>query len=80
MSDRHIDPALDGELDLITCPECSDVASIEWQAWIGDLLHLKIRCIHRHWFLMPAEHISRYGTGIPYVRGLDLAASRERWS
>lgn len=54
-------------IELVTCPECGDVAALEWQTWISGLLHLKIRCVHRHWFLMLAERITRYGTDPPYL-------------
>jgi hypothetical protein len=54
-------------MSLMTCPECSNVASIEWETWIGDVLHLKLWCVNRHWFLMPAERITCYGTDAPYL-------------
>ena len=38
------------DVPLVTCPECGNVASIEWQSWISDVLHLKLRCVNRHWF------------------------------
>jgi hypothetical protein len=52
---------------LVTCPECSNVASIEWETWIGGVLHLKLRCVNRHWFFMPAERITSYGSAAPYL-------------
>jgi uncharacterized protein YcaQ len=31
------------------------VAPIEWQTTLGAALYLKVRCIDRHWFLLPAD-------------------------
>lgn len=50
----------EAELPLVCCPECGEVASIEWPAVVDEILHLKIRCIQRHWFLMSAERILPY--------------------
>ncbi|GII94240.1 hypothetical protein Ssi02_44710 [Sinosporangium siamense] len=46
------------------------MASIEWESPVDEVLLLKLRCVERHWFLMPAEGITYYGTDIPY-RGAD---------
>lgn len=48
-------------LELVSCPECGQVASIEWSSTIRGVVHLKIRCIARHWFLMPGEQLDNYG-------------------
>ncbi|PRZ41696.1 hypothetical protein CLV47_10855 [Antricoccus suffuscus] len=50
----------------MTCPGCGSVASIEWECWISNVLHFKLHCLRRHWFLMPAERICYYGTDIFY--------------
>jgi hypothetical protein len=44
----------------VHCPECGAVASIEWEATFARVQHLKVRCIHRHWFLLPADLVSEY--------------------
>ena len=53
-------PALRSEataLDLVVCPECDAVAEVEWRVVAdsteGPVEHVKIRCRHGHWFLMP---------------------------
>lgn len=53
-------------LSLVSCPECSDVASVEWQTWLDGVLHLKLRCLHRHWFFMPADGTTGHGTQVPH--------------
>jgi len=42
-------------VEFVDCPECGELASIEWQADFCGVTHCKVRCIQRHWFLMPAE-------------------------
>ena len=46
-------------LELVRCPECGQVASIEWRRTVGGVALWKIRCIARHWFLMPADGVTR---------------------
>jgi hypothetical protein len=47
------------ELVIIGCPECGTPAEVEWSTCLastdGPVEHLKIRCVQRHWFLMPAD-------------------------
>jgi hypothetical protein len=47
MTDRH------DELDLVVCPECALPAEVLDRFALGSLEHVKIRCLARHWFLMP---------------------------
>jgi hypothetical protein len=46
------------EGDLVGCPECGNPAIVEWTANVGStdghIEHLKIRCVQRHWYLLPA--------------------------
>jgi hypothetical protein len=46
-----------GALDLVSCPECQGVAEVErrhvLESTEGPVEHLKIRCLHGHWFLVP---------------------------
>lgn len=55
-------------IELISCPECGNVATIEWESRIAGVLHVKLHCINRHWFLMPADTITRFGSDRPYRR------------
>jgi hypothetical protein len=45
--------------DAVACPECESLAVVEWRSNVsstgGPVEHLKVRCLNRHWFLMPAE-------------------------
>jgi hypothetical protein len=59
------------DLPLVTCPQCGGVASIEWHTTIDQMLHLKVRCIQRHWFLLPADMVSSY----PSVQGRPASSS-----
>jgi hypothetical protein len=46
-------------LTLVACPDCDATAEVEWQSTRpgthGPVLLVKIRCLNRHWFLMPGE-------------------------
>jgi hypothetical protein len=48
-----------GHLVLVACPDCGATAEVEWQsAGTGTdcaPVLVKIRCLNRHWFLMPAS-------------------------
>ena len=47
----------DQQLRTTVCPECGSIAEIEWSATLsstsGSVPLAKIRCILKHWFLMP---------------------------
>jgi hypothetical protein len=47
-------------LPLIVCPECGEVASIEWFSTIDQRLYLKTRCVRRRPFLLPGDQVSCY--------------------
>jgi hypothetical protein len=36
-------------MEFIVCPECAEIAEVEWRR--GGMT--KLRCVQRHWFLMP---------------------------
>ena len=44
------------ELELVECPECAAPAEVvdrfELPSTSGPIAHVKLRCLHRHWFLM----------------------------
>lgn len=48
-------------MELAVCPECGQVAEIEWREHVPDGWDdeglLKVRCIDRHWFLMPSGRV-----------------------
>jgi hypothetical protein len=56
-TNEHLD---EPGLSLMHCPECGSVASVEWRATVARTVHLKVRCIHRHWFLLPADMVRAY--------------------
>jgi hypothetical protein len=45
-------------LRLVVCPQCAAPAEVEWSDAVdstdGPVEVVKIRCLHRHGFLMPA--------------------------
>ncbi|MET0525639.1 MAG: hypothetical protein ABWZ91_12615 [Nocardioides sp.] len=51
-------PVTAREGDFVSCPECGAPAIVEWSSSVGTtdapLEHLKIRCVQKHWFLLPA--------------------------
>jgi hypothetical protein len=49
---------------LLPCPQCGNVAELDWRArrhgrGPGREL-VKIRCVRRHWYLMPADQLEWY--------------------
>jgi len=48
-----------GSLTLVACPDCGATAEVEWQSTLngcpGPVVLAKIRCLNRHWFLMPRD-------------------------
>jgi hypothetical protein len=43
-----------GELDLLGCPSCGAAAQVTERFLLGGLEHVRVRCVRRHWYLMPA--------------------------
>ena len=47
--------------DFLACPECSmPAATYGWdrmESTDGPVDHVRITCVNRHWFLMPADKI-----------------------
>ena len=56
------------DLDLQVCPECSAPAEVVDRFALagtdGPVEHVKVACLARHWFLLPA-------TSLPVVRTAD---------
>ena len=46
---------------LAGCPECDAPAEVEHMATLsstsGRMAHVRVRCVRRHWFLLPAEDV-----------------------
>lgn len=56
--DRTPRPA---EIDMVVCPECAAPALVEWREPVastdGSTGLAKIRCLNRHWFMMPGHRL-----------------------
>ncbi len=54
-------------LEISGCPECGLAAEVARRDWLdstaGPVEHVHIRCVQRHWFLMPAEGIASMRAG-----------------
>ena len=65
MTDNH------NELDLVVCPECAAPAEVVDRFALpstdGDVEHVKMQCLGRHWFLLPAA-------ALPPVRTVSTTA------
>lgn len=52
----------DQHLDIVACPECSMTASLQRgnrvESTDGPVDHVRITCVNRHWFLMPADTLN----------------------
>jgi hypothetical protein len=49
-------------VDLTTCPECGGLAEVEDRAVLdstdGPVEHARVRCVRRHWFLLPVATLA----------------------
>lgn len=56
---HDITVSADQYLDIVTCPECSMTATLQradrLESTDGPVDHVRITCVNRHWFLMPAD-------------------------
>ena len=50
-------------MDSTTCPDCGAPAEVTdrfvLESTDGPLEHLRLRCIRRHWFLLPVATLNR---------------------
>ena len=50
-------------MDMTNCPECGALAEVEWrdvmESTDGPIEHAKIRCVQRHWFMLPVASLER---------------------
>jgi hypothetical protein len=48
-------------VDTLLCPQCGGPAAAEWSAQLdcsgSTITHVKVRCLDRHWFLLPADRL-----------------------
>ncbi|RYP87033.1 hypothetical protein EKO23_07080 [Nocardioides guangzhouensis] len=49
-------------MDLTTCPECGELAEVQWRAVLestdGPVEHARVQCVRRHWFLLPVASLA----------------------
>lgn len=49
-------------LDLVACPECAMTAAVQGSDHLestdGPVDHVRVTCVNRHWFLMPADPLA----------------------
>ena len=73
MTDHHMTHMTEtgNELDLVVCPDCSAPAEVVDRFTLpstdGPAEHVKVRCLHRHWFVLLAATL-------PTARTLDALA------
>ncbi len=50
-------------MELTVCPECSELAEIQWRAVLestdGPVEHAKLQCVRKHCFLLPVAALRR---------------------
>lgn len=60
-------------LDMTFCPQCGQPAEVldrsSLESTDGPVEHVRIRCVNRHWFLLPAATVERYAAP-PYACGV----------
>jgi hypothetical protein len=61
------------ELDLVVCPECAAPAEVVDRFALpstdGEVEHVKLQCLGRHWFLLPAAALPTVRTVTTAQRG-----------
>jgi hypothetical protein len=59
---RHTADDADQYLDVVACPECSMAATVHRRGYLdstdGPVEHIRVTCVNRHWFLMPADMLN----------------------
>jgi hypothetical protein len=49
-------------LEFTSCPDCSMIATVQWAGSLesteGPITHVRVTCVHRHWFLIPANTLT----------------------
>jgi hypothetical protein len=65
-----------GGLDLVVCPDCAAPAEVVDRFALpgteGDVEHVKLMCLARHWFLLPTA-------SLPNPAAPDEPPGRRRW-
>ncbi len=61
MTDDHSTRSAEIDLDLVVCPECGEPAEVLDRFTLGStggaVEHVRVTCLARHWFLMPAASL-----------------------
>ena len=56
---------------LVACPECGRLAEVVDEFAVsstdGPVAHVKVRCVERHWFLLPADRCPSLEAADPRV-------------
>ncbi len=59
---HNIADGVDQYADIVACPECSMTAALQTRDRVestnGPVDHVRIVCVNRHWFLMPADSLN----------------------
>lgn len=61
-------------MDTTTCPQCGLLAEVEdrhvLESTDGPVEHAGVRCVQRHWFLLPVATLARHraGSNVPLTR------------
>lgn len=49
-------------MDFTICPDCAAIAEIQERRVLestdGPVEHARVRCLNRHWFLLPVAHLA----------------------
>jgi hypothetical protein len=49
-------------MEILDCPTCAAPAEVEWSSSLdssaGPVEHVKIRCVAKHWFLLPRDMLT----------------------
>jgi hypothetical protein len=61
-------------MDTTYCPECGSLAEVEWRAVMestdGPIEHARIRCVQKHWFLLPVGGLTEVSSRTANMRPL----------
>ena len=68
--------------DTTICPECGGLAEVEWRDVLestdGPVEHAKVRCVRRHWLLLPVASLAPPPTPTPTAAEQAVQTTRPR--
>jgi hypothetical protein len=66
-------------IDTTICPECGELAEVQdrdvLESTDTPVEHVKVMCVRRHWFLLPAEQLTSPRVKTEHSRGASWSSA-----